>query len=372
MENTQNAILSVDKNYRILTTNRLFQEFIFNIYKIDLKIGNNALEQFGFDTSATWKDIYDSTFDGVPVRKEWEIPNQEGNSSYYEILTSPIYSSTENTRISYPKDQASLSDILCDEGSKNVGEILGATLYIRDITEKKVLEQKTANLIKNKNRLLTTVVHDLKNPINGILSLIELLKEQTDNQNSTGLLNMISRAANKSLNIVQDLLQIAEMENENFKLKTEKTNLNYLIESLVKQNCPEAENKKIKLHTRQEINPLPVKIELLKFQRVLENLISNSLKFTKEGGEILIHSYTQNNKAMMIVKDTGIGIPYGLQSSIFDQFTKARRQGLKGEETTGLGMFIVKVIVELHKGKITLESEEGLGTKFIVEIPLDA
>lgn len=74
---------------------------------------------------------------------------------------------------------------------------------------------------------------------------------------------------------------------------------------------------------------------------------------------------------MIIVKDTGIGIPYGLQSSIFDQFTKARRQGLKGEETTGLGMFIVKVIVELHKGKISLESEEGLGTKFIVEIPLD-
>lgn len=236
MEHTQNAIWSVDKNYRILTTNRLFREFIFNTYKIDLKVGNNALEQFGLDTSATWKDIYDSTFDGVPVRKEWEILNQEGNLIYYEILTSPIYSSTGNSRISYPKDQASLSDFLCDEGSKNVGEILGATLYIRDITEKKVLEQKTANLIKSKNRLLTTVVHDLKNPINGILGLIELLKEQTDNQNSTGLLNMISRAANKSLNIIQDLLQIAEMENENFKLKTEKTNLNYLIESLVKQN----------------------------------------------------------------------------------------------------------------------------------------
>lgn len=372
MENTQDAILSVDKDYKILIMNHLFQEFIFNIYKIHLKIGNYALERFRLDTSATWKDIYDSTFDGIPVRKEWKISNQEGNSNYYEILTSPIYSSTENTRISYPKDQASFSGTLCNEESKSEREILGATLYIRDITEKKLLEQKTGSLIKSKNRLLTTVMHDLKNPINGILGLIELLKEQTDNQNRTELLNMMFRAADKSLNIIQDLLQIAEMENENFKLKTEKTNLNYLIESLVKQNYPEAQNKKIKLYTIQEIDPLPVKIELLKFQRVLENLISNSLKFTKEGGEILIHSYAQNKKAMMIVKDTGIGIPYGLQPSIFDQFTKARRQGLKGEETTGLGMFIVKVIVELHKGKISLESKEGLGTKFIVEIPLDA
>ncbi|AVQ12594.1 GHKL domain protein [Leptospira santarosai] len=371
MENTQDAIWSVDKNYRILTMNRLFQEFIFNIYKIDLKIGNNALEKFELDTSVAWKDIYDSTFNGVPVRKEWKISNREESSSYYEILTSPIYGGTEGVRISHPKDQTSLPEILYDKRSKTVEEILGATLYVRDITEKKVSEQKTVSLIKSKNRLLATVVHDLKNPINGILGLIEILKEQIDNENSTELLNMMFRAADKSLNIIQDLLQIAEMENENFKLKTETTNLNRLIESLVKQNLPEAESKKIRLYIKQEIDPLPVRIELLKFQRVLENLISNSLKFTKEGGEILIHSYSQDKKAVVIVKDTGIGIPNGLQSVIFDQFTKARRQGLKGEETTGLGMFIAKAIVELHKGKIGLESEEGLGTKFIVEIPLD-
>ncbi|WP_246846723.1 PAS domain-containing sensor histidine kinase [Leptospira barantonii] len=372
MENTQDSIWSVDKSYRILTMNHLFHQAIVNIYKIDLKIGNNILEEFDSDISAIWKDIYDSTFEGNSIRKEWEIPNQEGSSNYYEILTSPIYSLAENIQIPFPKDRSFfLSENLYDQKSKNEQSISGATIYIRDITERKLYEQKSMGVIKSKDRLLAAVAHDLKNPISGILSLTELLKEQASDQNNLELLNMMSQAANKSLNIIQDLLQIAEMENESYKLKIERTNLNHLIQSLVKQNLPEAESKKIKLFARMGTDPIPVQVELLKFQRVLENLISNSLKFTKEGGEISIHSYSQNKKAMIIVEDTGIGIPFGLQSAIFDQFTRAKRQGLKGEQTTGLGMSIVKVIVELHKGKISLESEEGIGTKFIIEIPLD-
>ncbi|TGL66733.1 PAS domain S-box protein [Leptospira kmetyi] len=372
IENTQDSIWSVDKSYKILTMNHLFHEAIFNIYKIDLKIGSNILEQFEADISSTWKEIYDSTFAGNSIRKEWEIPNQNGTSNYYEILTSPIYSFTENMQIPFPKDRSFfLSENLYDQKSKNEQSISGATIYIRDITERKLYEQKSIGVIKSKDRLLAAVAHDLKNPISGILSLTELLKEQASDPNNVELLNMMSQAANKSLNIIQDLLQIAEMENESYKLKFEKTNLNHLIQSLVKQNLPEAESKKIKLYARMETDPIPVQVELLKFQRVLENLISNSLKFTKEGGEISIHSYSQNKKAIIIVEDTGIGIPFGLQSAIFDQFTRAKRQGLKGEQTTGLGMSIVKVIVELHKGKISLESEEGIGTKFIIEIPLD-
>ncbi|WP_279638492.1 PAS domain-containing sensor histidine kinase [Leptospira yasudae] len=348
IENTQDSIWSVDRNYRIITMNRIFHEAIFNIYKIDLKIGSNILEEFDSNMSATWKEIYDSTFEGNSIKREWDIANEDGTYNYYEILTCPIYDLSENKR-----------------------SISGATIYIRDITERKNYESKATNIIKSKDRLLAAVAHDLKNPISGIISLTELLREQANNPNNAELLGMMSQAANKTLNIIQDLLQIAEMENENYKLKTEKVNLNHLIQTLVKQNLPNAESKKIKLYAKMGTDPIPVQIELLKFQRVLENLISNSLKFTKEGGEILIHSYSQNKKAMIIVEDTGIGIPAGLQSAIFDQFTRAKRQGLKGEQTTGLGMSIVKVIVELHKGKISLESEEGLGTKFIVEIPLD-
>lgn len=144
-----------------------------------------------------------------------------------------------------------------------------------------------------------------------------------------------------------------------------------MVSTVIDHNKTEASQKGIELNADLYKGTMPVKIELLKFQRVLENLISNSLKFTKQGGSIVLRTFVDGTKAMIEVEDDGIGIPAGLQSSVFDQFTRAKRQGLNGEQATGLGMSIAKVIVELHKGKIGIQSEEGKGTKCIIEIPMD-
>ncbi|WP_332476853.1 sensor histidine kinase [Leptospira ainlahdjerensis] len=372
MENTEDSILSIDREYKILVINRSFQKLIHQLYDIDLKAGENIVEQFDSEMSKYWKDIYKETFSGKSIRRELEIKIENETSNHYEILTYPILSDSVSSNLRFQKEEIPrISDVMFDGHSFREGTVSGATVYIRDITERKIYEQKTINSIKTKDRLLAAVAHDLKNPISGILSLTEFIKDQTTDQNNIELLNMMLRAGSKSLNIIQELLQIAEMGNESYRLKLEKANLNHLVEALVKQNVTEAEKNGIKLYTNLGTDPIPVQIELLKFQRVLENLISNSLKFTKEGGEILIRSYVENNNAIIEVEDSGIGIPIGLQPLIFEQFTRAKRQGLKGEETTGLGMSIVKVIVELHKGKIRMESQEGVGTKFIIELPLD-
>ncbi|WP_346725232.1 sensor histidine kinase [Leptospira stimsonii] len=372
VENAKDSILSVDRNYKILVMNHTFYNSIKNLYGLDIKAGTNILKEFSSESKDYWKEIYDETFLGKSIHKELEIKTQEGLLYYYEILTYPIFSNfPSSNRKSLENEFPRTFEI------KNVplpfGEetVSGATVYIRDITERKIHEQKAINRIKSKDRLLAAVAHDLKNPISGILSLTELMKDQETNQKNIELLNRMLRAGSKSLHIIQELLQIAEMENENYRLKLEKTNLNYLIETLIKQNATEAEKNKIKLYTNLGDDPIHVQLESIKFQRVLENLISNSLKFTKEGGEILIRSFTKNKKAIIEVEDSGIGIPEGLQPVIFEQFTRAKRQGLKGEETTGLGMSIVKVIVELHKGKIRMESQEGVGTKFVIELPLE-
>ncbi|RHX88145.1 hypothetical protein DLM78_04105 [Leptospira stimsonii] len=372
VENAKDSILSVDRNYKILVMNHTFYNSIKNLYGLDLKAGTNILEEFSSESKDYWKEIYDETFLGKSIHKELEIKTQEGLLYYYEILTYPILSHvTSFNRKSLDNEFSRTFEI--KKISLPFGEetVSGATVYIRDITERKIHEQKTINRIKSKDRLLAAVAHDLKNPISGILSLTELMKDQETNQKNIELLNMMLRAGSKSLHIIQELLQIAEMENENYRLKLEKTNLNHLIETLIKQNETEAEKNKIKLYTNLGDDPIHVQLESIKFQRVLENLISNSLKFTKEGGEIRIRSFTKNKKAIIEVEDSGIGIPEGLQPVIFEQFTRAKRQGLKGEETTGLGMSIVKVIVELHKGKIRMESQEGVGTKFVIELPLD-
>ncbi|KQS36369.1 sensor histidine kinase KdpD [Pedobacter sp. Leaf194] len=103
--------------------------------------------------------------------------------------------------------------------------------------------------------------------------------------------------------------------------------------------------------------------------QVINNLISNSLKFTPDGGNIDI--YIQENKRNIVVSvaDNGIGIPKKHHAALFDKFTSARRSGLKGEQSTGLGMSIIKAIVDWHNGNIWFESEEKKGTKFFIELP---
>jgi two-component system sensor histidine kinase VicK len=103
----------------------------------------------------------------------------------------------------------------------------------------------------------------------------------------------------------------------------------------------------------------------------LDNLLSNAVKFTPEGGQVLVSLRQQEAKKVVLqVSDNGVGIPNALQDSVFDKFTKANRQGTGGEITIGLGLFIAKQIVELHQGKIWLESREQEGTTFYVELPV--
>lgn len=117
--------------------------------------------------------------------------------------------------------------------------------------------------------------------------------------------------------------------------------------------------------------PQTLKLNKLKFRRVIDNLITNALKFTEAGGYIRVYSHADHSIVNITVSDTGIGIPDDLQPVIFDRFTKAGRHGLDGEVSTGLGMSIVKQIVDLHQGTISLTSDEHQGTKFVMSIPID-
>ncbi len=103
--------------------------------------------------------------------------------------------------------------------------------------------------------------------------------------------------------------------------------------------------------------------------QVINNLISNALKFTPEGGSITVNVEESDRSVLISVADTGIGIPKKYHATLFDKFSQARRTGLKGQHSTGLGMSIIKTIVDWHQGKIWFNSEENKGTTFYVELP---
>jgi len=116
--------------------------------------------------------------------------------------------------------------------------------------------------------------------------------------------------------------------------------------------------------------PVPVSLDVNKFLQVVTNFLSNFLKFTPDGGSLVIELVVARGIAHLTFADNGIGIPEALLPKLFERFTPARRQGLRGEPTLGVGLSICKLIVELHQGTIDVRSREGEGTTFIVTLPV--
>jgi two-component system sensor histidine kinase VicK len=254
------------------------------------------------------------------------------------------------------------------------GQTLGYTI-LEDITERKSAEERLQKLYNSQETIMHTVAHDLKNPIHNIKSLSGLLRINLNflqdaeymNQMET-YVSMIDETCDKAYRILKDLLLIGEIESGNKSLEKESIELKTFIETQLPAFELNAKQKGIKLNIHLPAENVYAQINQEKMIRVVENLLSNAIKFTDVGGQVTIAIKKESHKIRLQVSDTGIGIPEPLQKSVFNKFTKANRQGTKGEATTGLGLYIVKQIVDLHKGKVWLESKENEGTSFYVEL----
>jgi two-component system sensor histidine kinase VicK len=166
--------------------------------------------------------------------------------------------------------------------------------------------------------------------------------------------------------IINDLLLIGELESAN--LTQEEINLEPFIQTYLDSSSFKAQNKSIQIEVRFPKEPVYGWVDPEKFRRVLENLVSNALKFSKPEGKVIITLKKEGGKALILIQDHGIGIPAKLLPSIFNKFTQARRIGTQGEPTTGLGLYIVKQIIEKQGGKIWVESQEDVKTTFYIQL----
>jgi two-component system sensor histidine kinase VicK len=247
---------------------------------------------------------------------------------------------------------------------------LGYTI-VEDISRRKVLELDLKKLYEYQETIMHMVAHDLKSPVSNIKSLSSFLKQNIEEvesekkHQSLSYINLIFDTCDKTYAIIKDLLLIGEF-NSNQAFET--TDLKFFVESILPMLGVDAEKKGIQIRFHSPNIPVYAYINGEKFTRVLENLISNAVKFTPSGGEINIFLTKGAQRVLLQVSDNGIGIPEHLQSTIFDKFTKANRKGTAGETTTGLGLYIVNQIVDIHKGRIWVESEENKGTSFFIEL----
>jgi two-component system, OmpR family, sensor kinase len=224
-------------------------------------------------------------------------------------------------------------------------------------------------LNREKNRFLGMAAHDLRNPLHIILGYSDFLIQISDQPEQQEYLQIIRNVSQFMARLVDDLLDVAKIEAGDLQLDYEPVNLADLITYNVAINRPLAAQKQIELIYQLDETVPRALVDSAKIEQVLGNLISNAIKFSEPGNGVVIRLERAEENFLISVKDDGAGMAPEQQSRLFQPFQQGQT-GTGGEKSTGLGLVIVKHIVEGHGGQIWFESELGQGTTFFVSIPL--
>lgn len=242
----------------------------------------------------------------------------------------------------------------------------------------KKAKERAEQADKLKSAFLANMSHEIRTPMNSIIGFSDLLVSQDySTEEKKDFLKLINENAKSLLNLINDIIDIAKIESEQLKIFESECRINLVLNDLllsyeqVKLTLGKP-HLEIKMKTEIEDNDFQVIIDEQRFKQIITNLVSNALKFTKQGfiefGLKLKDPFT----LLFYVKDTGIGIPYKQQKIIFERFRQADDSHTREYGGTGLGLAITKNLVELLGGKIWVKSEKGEGSTFFFTLPLKA
>ena len=230
--------------------------------------------------------------------------------------------------------------------------------------------QKLHEIDEVKSRFFANISHEFRTPLTLILGPTKQLFEKVKDDKIKSELSLIHRNAKKLLELVNQLLDISKLESGNMKLQTSPVNIVSLLKALTLSFTSYAERKRITLKFNSTEDEIIVYVDKDKFQKIITNILSNAFKFTPEEGLVEVNVSRSDEYLDIKVSDTGIGIPGEKMSKIFNRFYQVDGSHTREQEGTGIGLSLTKELVELHKGKIEVESEEGKGTTVTVSFPL--
>jgi signal transduction histidine kinase/ligand-binding sensor domain-containing protein/DNA-binding response OmpR family regulator len=262
--------------------------------------------------------------------------------------------------------------------------------------------QKLHEVDEIKSRFFTNISHEFRTPLTLILGPVKQVIERTKEEKTRDDLKVVHKSANRLLGLVNQLLDISKLESGNMKLQTIPQNIIPLLKALVLSFTSYAERKRITLKFNSTEDEIIVYLDRDKVEKIITNVLSNAFKFTPDGGRIEVtvtlptpsvplpggdntllkvpsfggdsgvgpKSFTLARFVEVSIRDTGVGIPKEKMSKIFDRFYQVDGSHTREQEGTGIGLSLTKELVELHRGKIEVESEEGKGTTVIISIPL--
>lgn len=363
-ERCPNYILVLDiENNSVIEANGPLLDRI-GITLEQLKNINNENSIYFMDFKLKMKEVIVKLKCGRAVNNiELVSTDVKGEKFFVEVSFAPIF------------EYGNLSKVLC---------------FGMDITEKKKnaeLRQKfdenlklfneAVEYDKLKTEFFANISHELRTPINIIYSSLQLMNLYFNKEITTENFDKINKL-NKSmkqncyrlLRLVNNLIDITKIDTGYLVMNIKKCDIISLIENITLSIVGYAESKSISITFDTDVEEKFTLCDPDKIERIMLNLLSNAIKFTKSGGKIWVNLFNRGKFVEIQVKDTGIGIPKDKIGIIFDRFRQVNKSLARENEGSGIGLSIVKSLVEMHKGKISVQSDYGKGTEFIVQIPI--
>ena len=243
-------------------------------------------------------------------------------------------------------------------------------------TEEKA-KNKMEEALKMQNELLANISHEFKTPLSIISSATQLIETYLDGDsidskiiNLSDKVNMIKENCNRLTRLVNNVLELSKIDSGHSKLNLSNENIVRVIEDMVQSLSDYIEGKQLSIIFDTDTEEKMVAIDVNKIERVILNLISNAVKFSNPGDEITVTVVDKDEMIEIFVQDTGIGIEEKHLNFIFDRFYQADRTYTRYAEGSGIGLCLVKTIVEMHGGEISVQSEVGKGSIFKICLPV--
>lgn len=340
-----------------------------------LEIKNNNLV---FDKDLIIKTLNENkkmNFGGALLNDRIIILGSNSIVNVEKLFAGLMLINNEQTNVIRSLTKSQQSQNLNDD---NLTEILNKYTQLNNelIDTKRELVKKNAELLQLniiKNQFIGMAAHDLRNPLGNILNYSEFLEEETANltEDQIEIIHEIKSLSFFMLNLVTDLLDVSSIESGEIILHEKEIDLITIAQKIIYINKISADKKNIKITLNSDIQSLTLIADKEKIEQVLTNLITNAIKFSFNNSEIKINIKIKESNALVTVKDEGQGIKENEINLLFKPFQRTSSKSTGGEKSTGLGLFIVRKIVEAHNGKVWVESEYKKGSCFNFTLPIN-
>lgn len=372
---SRNSKKELSRNQRYLSTvlNSVNDSiFIFDFYGKIIDVNQTATIMFGYSSNDLKNlNVIDMLSEKWILSKSQiiEIFNKTNNNS--PVMVECICKDKDNKEF-WAEVNISTTNI---EDKKEM------VATVRDITDRKLNElamQKEAQEMEVlRTEFFANISHELKTPLNIIFGAIQIIEMELENKEKNikrekimNNLNIEKQNCFRLLRLINNLIDSTKLDSGYLEMTLVNCNIVSIVEEITLSVAEYISNNNLNVTFDTDVEEKIMACDLDKIERIMLNLLSNAVKFTPDGGEIFVNIFDGKEYITITVEDTGIGIPAAKLNIIFDRFRQVDKSFARKHEGSGIGLSLVKSLVEMHGGRIFVESRYGVGTKFTVEIPV--